>query len=167
MPTTSVGRVIDAPIEKVWRVVADFGKTSRYNPAVPVSYSIGDQESGLGARRRCEFDDAGEKFIEERIVEFDETSHRYTVELVGGTAKPPIDEVRVGISVVDLGDATTEITMTSDLVGRSLGRRIMAAVAVPMMKRVTRQVVAGLDHYIASGEEVADLAQIKAAGLKV
>ena len=167
MPQTSASRTIDAPVEEVWRVLVDFGSTSVYNPSVPKSFSVGELASGLGAKRRCEFDDAGKKYIEERIVAFDDANRSYTVEIVDGPAKPPVDHVHVDISAVPDGPDRTVVTMSADLSGDGLKGKVMAAVGAPMLKRVSRQVLAGLDHHITTGEPVKDLTQLKSAGVKV
>ena len=149
MATTTRRTTVDAPVERVWAVLADFAGTHRWNPEVPVSYAVGDQTTGLGARRRCEFDDAGRKWLEETIIAFDEPGHRYTLRLVDGTAKPPIDDVTVEIAAAAATADRTEVTFTATLTGRGPAQRAMAGVGALALRRVLGRVLAGLDDHLA------------------
>lgn len=154
---------IDAPIADVWPVLADFANTYRWNPEVPRSFAVNDLTSGLGARRRCEFNGDGTKWLEERIVEFDEANHTYTLQIVDGTEKPPIDDVHVTISAIEASPTTTLVTMSAGLVGRGPIKKAVAVLGGLVLKRVLDRLMRGLAHHVATGEEVRDARQLRSA----
>lgn len=150
MPRTTTTRTIHASLEEVWPVLADLANTADYNPAVARSFTINDQPSGLGARRRCDISADGKKFIEEEAVAFDAEGRSYTMSLVGGTAKPPIDTVQVTVSCEAAGPDATTVTMHTELAGNGLVQKAMALAATPMMRRVSGQVLDGLDAHVSA-----------------
>ena len=62
--------VIDAPVQKVWEVLADFGEVYRWAPSVTKSYSTSENSNGQDASRHC--DVAGFGGIEETITEWND-----------------------------------------------------------------------------------------------
>lgn len=154
---------VNAPIDRVWSVLADFAGTSRWNPLVPVSYAANGQRTGLGARRRCEFNDDGTKWLEEHIVAFDETSHRYTLQIIEGTEKPPVADVHVTIAARELTADTTEVTMTADLTAAGPIQKVIAGVGALALRRALHLLLAGLEHHIVTGNDVADPKQLRSA----
>ena len=58
---------INAPEEKVWEVLADFGGVYRWAPAILSSYATTQASGGVGEGRHCEV--AGFGGIDEEIVE--------------------------------------------------------------------------------------------------
>ena len=62
---------IDAPKEKVWSVVADFGAMDQASPAVSKSYITTEQKTGVGTERHCDFSFMGAS-VEEKIIEWNE-----------------------------------------------------------------------------------------------
>jgi len=70
--TLITGKVaIDAPKQKVWDALADFGNVQAMSPNIAKSYLTSDQKSGVGMERHCDFVMMGAE-VEERIVEWDE-----------------------------------------------------------------------------------------------
>ncbi len=62
---------IDAPKEKVWDSLADFGNVQNMSPNVSKSYLTSDQKNGLGATRHCDFVSMGAQ-VEEKITAWNE-----------------------------------------------------------------------------------------------
>lgn len=60
---------INAPIEKVWRVVGDLLAVQHYNQMVDSVRCISERTEGVGAARRCELKPKG--WVEERIWDWD------------------------------------------------------------------------------------------------
>jgi carbon monoxide dehydrogenase subunit G len=56
---------IDAPVDKVWKAIADLTAVERYNPTVASAKVVSDHPAGVGARRRCELKPKG--WVEERV----------------------------------------------------------------------------------------------------
>ena len=144
-------------------MLADFTGTYRWNPVVPRSHPVGDRTTGLDAHRRCEFDDDGTKWLEERIIAFDERNHRYTLQILDGTEKPPIDDVRVEIAARPAAGKTTEVTMTATLTGNGPIKKVIAGIGSLALRRVLGQLMAGLAHHVATGDEVTDLSVLRGA----
>ena len=61
---------IDAPVEEVWKVLADVGTISEWNPGVRESYTTSDDPSGLGATRFCDL--GGKNFVNEQVVQWED-----------------------------------------------------------------------------------------------
>ena len=59
---------IDASVEKVWAVLADFGGVSKWAPTITESRSLTEANGGVGARRTCTH--VKMVVIEEVIVEW-------------------------------------------------------------------------------------------------
>ena len=76
---------IDAPAEKAWAVVADFGGVANWAPTITESRSLTDANGGVGARRTCTHVKMGE--LEEAIVEWDE-GRRYSYDVTRGLPMP-------------------------------------------------------------------------------
>ncbi len=66
----SITGIIDASVQKVWEVLADFGDVYRWAPSVTNSYSTSENNNGLEASRHCDI--AGFGGIEEYITEWNE-----------------------------------------------------------------------------------------------
>ncbi len=58
--------LVNISADKLWAVLNDFGGIDRYSPTIQNSPLIGDQNSGLGAKRKCEFYEGG-SVVEEII----------------------------------------------------------------------------------------------------
>lgn len=59
---------IDAPVKRVWQVLADLEEVQHYNPLVAEARYVSSNKEGLGAARRCEFKPKG--FSVERVIEW-------------------------------------------------------------------------------------------------
>ncbi|MEQ1876709.1 MAG: SRPBCC family protein [Bdellovibrionia bacterium] len=64
--------LINAPIEKVWSVLADVEAVKNYNPLVASAKRTSDNKEGLGCSRYCEFKPSG--FAKERVIAFNPKS---------------------------------------------------------------------------------------------
>lgn len=56
---------IEAPVQAVWKVVADLLAVQRYNPMVASVRYVSDRHEGVGATRHCELKPKG--WVEERV----------------------------------------------------------------------------------------------------
>lgn len=140
---------INAPAEKVWEVVADFGSVSKWAPNVTNSYSTTEANGGVGAGRHC--DVVGFGAIEEEIVEWKESrSLTYEVENVG-----PMKSVRNKCSVRGEGNRTV-VTFTIDYQMKfgPLGALLDKLVAGRQLGKAAALGLAGLKHYLETGEPV-------------
>ena len=60
---------ISAPLEKVWRTLADLESVQFTNPLVKTVKIISPNKEGVGSARHCDFKDG--KFVEERVTAFE------------------------------------------------------------------------------------------------
>lgn len=58
---------INAPVERVWAVLADLEQVQYYNPLVSHTKYVSSQKEGVGAARHCDFKPRG--FSRERVIE--------------------------------------------------------------------------------------------------
>ncbi len=71
---------IDAPIESIWRVLADIGSISTWNPGVVESHVTTHDIGGVGAGRHCDL--GGRNYLDEKVVEW-EPERRLTMRIIG------------------------------------------------------------------------------------
>lgn len=57
---------IDAPVTKVWRVLADLEGVQNYNPAVAKAHCTSPVKQGVGASRHCDLKPKG--WVRERVT---------------------------------------------------------------------------------------------------
>lgn len=69
MTTFTTDITVDAPAEAVWRVLADIGTISQWNPGVVRSHTTSEAESGLGATRYCDL--GGDNYLNEEVVQYE------------------------------------------------------------------------------------------------
>ena len=60
--------LINAPVDAVWKVLADLAAVQNYNPGVASARIVSERGDGVGAARRCELKPKG--WVEERVWEF-------------------------------------------------------------------------------------------------
>jgi len=101
MSTFETAINIEAPIEKVWEVLADIGFISKWNPGVHESYATSDETTGLGATRFCDL--GGKNFVKEQVVEF-ETCRKLTMRVTGTNI--PMEEADIHFTLVVDGGHT-------------------------------------------------------------
>jgi carbon monoxide dehydrogenase subunit G len=144
---------INAPKEKVWEILADFGGISKFNPNVSTSYCTSEANSGVGATRHCDLSFKGAS-LEERIVEWRE-GHSYTIEIYQGKNTPPFKTARASISVRKDGNASI-VTGTFDysLKYGLLGVLMDKLMVQPQFSRAWSHLFAGLKYYAETGEPV-------------
>ncbi|MCP3994801.1 MAG: SRPBCC family protein [bacterium] len=117
MPEFTITRQIDAPVEKVWEVLDDFGDIQRWNPGVVTSEltSVGPVQEG--ATRSCAFAPFGN--VNERIDEY-RINERMTVSIFE-TFKLPISSAVADFNLAPT-DGGTQLTLhysyTLNLLGK-------------------------------------------------
>lgn len=93
---------INAPREKIWAILADFGGVDKWAPNVAHSASITAAKSGLGCERSCEIPQVGS--LRERIIEWNEgKGYKYEIAAIPGT---PVKSAYTTWSINEDGDQT-------------------------------------------------------------
>ncbi len=152
MQRISVTRNIPEAIERVWAVLADLGTVHAYHPMVASSPVTSENVSGLGATRICHFHDG--KTLTERVVYYEE-KRGYTVALLEGSMpfKEAFGHIRVR------GDSrATEVSFELAFQPRYgvLGWAMAQVMLKPMLRRMMRDVLAGLAVHLRSADSMDD-----------
>ena len=143
---------IDAPVEKVWKILADFGGIYKFNPGVPNSYSTSQSNSGVGATRHCDFLPTGG--VEERITEWNENSD-YKIEIYEGKGVPPFKTAVAHLSVAPDDNGTiVKMSLSYRLKFGPLGALMDAMLVRKQFQKAVPGILAGLRHYTETGETV-------------
>ena len=142
---------INAPVEKVWEVLDDFGGVDKFSIGVQQSSLIGDKASGLGAVRSCVFYD--QTSLREEIIEYDKNK---SLKLVLTHFTIPMKSMFAGFRAEQLSETTCEVTMYMDFVVKygPLGALLGAVVMRPVMKSVHQKLLSGLAYHTVTGKTV-------------
>ncbi len=81
MPSIEQQITINAPSDRVWSALGDFGGIDRWSPVINHSTATEGPERGVGTRRACEMKGLFPNVVE-RATEWDE-GHGYTFEIEG------------------------------------------------------------------------------------
>lgn len=130
MATFTVDTRIDAPVDAVWRVLADIGSIASWNPGVVESRVTSDAAEGVGSSRRCEL--GGRNYLDEDVVEW-RPNEAITFRIVASNM--PFASADVAFALRSDGGATAvsvspEYTLKFGPIGR-----LMDAVMVRRMYR--------------------------------
>lgn len=117
MPEFSITRQIDAPVERVWDVLQDFGSISQWNPGVKKSHLTSEGPVVEGSTRHCTFAPFGS--VNERVARH-EHHERFTVHIYEAF-KLPIKEAKADFNVVEK-DGGTELNLHYSYTPNLLGR---------------------------------------------
>ena len=140
---------IDAPSEKVWAVLADFGGVSKWAPTITESRKLTEANGGVGARRTCTHVKMGE--IEEEIVEW-EDGRRYSYDFYRGLPMP-MKSLNNDWSVESDGDGAV-VTLRQNFTTKfgPLGSLMESLVLRRMMDKEITVTLAGLKYHTETGE---------------
>lgn len=156
---------IDAPRDRVWSLLADFGGIERFHPGLRASRSTSARNEGIGASRHCELRPAGS--VEERAVGWDE-GRSLRVEIYAGRGTPPLDfrRSRIRFELRDDGAGTAvDAVLDYRLRYGPLGALLDRAVVRARLARSLELVLGGLKTYAEHGRKAtrADLARLRPA----
>ncbi|MEH6345286.1 MAG: SRPBCC family protein [Bermanella sp.] len=141
----------NVPANKVWNALNDFGAVANFAPAIETSPLTNGQNSGIGAKRSCNFYD-GTKIVEE-IIELKE-GESVTVVLTDHTM--PLNSAIATMKVVPVTANSCDITISMDFVvkGGPFGWLLGFVMMAPFMKSVFKKTSQGLAYYSATGKAV-------------
>lgn len=145
---------INAPKEKVWQVLADFGGVQNYNPNVKKSYSTSKANGGVGATRHCDLTLFGAS-VEEAITDWQE-GREYSIAILGGKKSPPFKTAVATLAVRDDGKGGSIVTGKFDyrLKFGPVGYLMDQMMVKPAFTKAFPKLLAGLKHYAETGEVV-------------
>ena len=144
---------INAPVEEVWALLADFGNIYLFNPNVPKSYLTSSQQQGVGTTRHCDLNVAGAS-IEERIVDWQE-GKSMTIDIYEGKKSPPFKTALATIRVAsEKGGTKVTGTLEYKMKFGPVGSLMDVAMVKPQFGKAWSLLFAGLKHYAETGEEI-------------
>ena len=131
MPEFTITREIEAPIEKVWEVLEDFGGIAKWNTAVKRSAMTSQGVVGEGTTRHCDFSPLGG--VEERIDSF-VPNERMTVALFD-TSKLPISGGTADFRLA-AREGATDLTIDYSYTLNRMGRMVKGSTEKQMRKGI-------------------------------
>lgn len=147
MSTLERGTVVAAPVEDVWRVLADFGALSAWVPLIQHSCLLSERTEGVGAVRRVQI---ASQTLVERVTVWDEpTSLQYTIE-----GLPPIVGAATNRWALRPAGDVTEVTLTTEIeTGPNPAKRAIAKKVLERMALASDAMLAGLAATTTAGSE--------------
>lgn len=144
---------VNVSAEKIWQVLENYSGVENFTATIKSSPIVGDIQSGLGAKRKCTFND-GSSLVEE-IIEFNQ-GQGYKMEL--SEYSYPLKSMFAEMRVTKIDANTSEIFMSSEFIvkGGPLGWLMGTLLMSPMMKGVFKTVMTGLAYHAATGKRVDD-----------
>jgi len=142
---------VNVSAEKIWQVLADYSGIENFAATIKSSPIVGGVKSGLGAKRKCTFND-GSSLVEE-IIDYQE-GQGYKMNLSEHSL--PLKEMQAQMAVKKIDENSCEIFMAADFVvkGGPLGWLLGALVMRPVMKGVFKKVMSGLAYYSVTGNRI-------------
>ena len=153
--------VVNASIEKVWEVLADFGAVSSWAPTILESRSTTEANGGVGAERTCEHEKMGT--LVERIVAW-EDGRSLSYDVTSGLPFP-MKSLNNTWSVTATADKViVSVAMEYRMRMGPLGALPALMARLPMRKEMQIS-LAGLKQYVESGEAVTTTKDLAPASL--
>lgn len=152
--TFTVNRTINAPAKDVWRVVGeDFGAIANSHPKiVSSSYNQGHITGGENASRRCNFNESGSKYLEEKQVSFDAKNFTFKVMIYQSSGIPLNTDYSYGIyKVTPIDDKTSQLSMTMVLRTKPA---FLGGLAKGQFKKDIGDYLLAVEHHVLTGENV-------------
>ena len=141
------------PASSIWKTLENYGGIEMYAPTIKSSPIVGEQQTGLGAKRRCTFADGSS--LVETIVDYEE-GEGYRMEL--SEYSFPLKYMFADVYVKPISEQASEVTMSTDFLVKAgpLGWLMGFFLMRPIMKGAFGKVMSGLAYYSETGETVGE-----------
>ena len=144
--------IIDAPKQKVWDALADFGNVQNMSPNIAKSYLTTEQVNGLGAERHCDFTTMGAQ-VEERIVEWNE-GESLKIDIYERKNMPMIADILASFNLEESDNKVILLASFEYSMSSGLGNVMNSLVMKKMNIKSWELFIAGIKHHIETGENV-------------
>ncbi len=144
MATFTVETIINAPVGKVWSVLADIGSIAAWHPGVVRSHLLSEEETGLNASRYCDL--GGNNYLKEQVVTWD-VEQRLTFRITSTNLPFRTADIRFTLSPTPKGTivaVSPDYTLKFGLFGGMLDYLMVRR----RYKAGMRQLLSGLKQYI-------------------
>lgn len=140
---------INAPAERVWEIIADFGNVHKYHPIVKSADLLRNKDRGIGAKRRCHFYD--NTSLVEEITDWDE-GNGFTVDLT--EASMPLKQAQASMRVTPTGAKSSIVTIEMEYVVKYglMGKLMDVMMMRRMMGKMFTKILSSLEHHVLTGE---------------
>lgn len=161
MPNVTITRNIPVDAPTLWPLIGDLRRVADFHPTIDHVEILSESVEGEGAARRCHFKDGTS--VVERVSAYQPGR---SVDLELSEFAMPMKSMAGRLAAESIDDHSTRVSMSLEYQPKfgALGSLMNVLMIRPMMKRLVRQVLAGLDveaRRIASAE--VDELQIAAA----
>lgn len=150
----TVSKVMSHPASEVWSVVGeDYGAIANSHPRVIKSeYINGSLEAGEGAQRICYFNDKGNQYLMEKMVDYDPANMTF-VNTVFRAGKFPVDPeyTKATYRVEPIDDNSSRFVF--DMQYRTKPG-FMGGLVKGKFKRLIDDYAIAIDHHLSTGESV-------------
>lgn len=144
---------IDAPRQKVWDVLADFGNVYLTNPYITKSYLTSDQKTGVGTTRHCDLTLFGAT-VEERIIGWDE-GRSIEIDIYDRKNLPVIKTQGAAFTLQDENGGTRlRGAIHYTLKYGPIGALMNTFMLKPQNTKAWTTFLAGIKHYAETGEAI-------------
>lgn len=144
---------INAPAAATWRAIADFGNVYRINPLVASSHLTSEWTQGEETTRHCDLTVVGAS-VEERITDWQE-GVAYSAVVVAKRRLPFVRNLTTTVEAeINGGRSIGSFRISYDVGWWPLGRVVDLLVIRQRSRRAAQLFVAGLKHFVETGEEV-------------
>lgn len=152
MHSFEVSKVIDAPVDQVWKLVDDFANTYVYHPIVEKSFAVNGKRQGLGARRQCTMYDGNS--VQEEVVSHDAANHSYKIEVVD-YGPMPLKHMEVTITV-EAAEGGTRLTYAGKMLPKfgPMGWLMAKTMMLGQFRKMMGQLIDGVETHLTTGRIV-------------
>ena len=147
---------IDAPVDKVWRTLADLGSIDKWNPGVAKSYATSEATQGEGATRHCDLQSGNAQLdnaqLEERAFDWRE-GEGFKIDVYKSSL--PLKRNIISFEVEPSGDGTlAKVTADYQLKYGPIGALVDILIGRRQSQRSFDELLAGLKYHVETGELV-------------
>jgi len=100
---------INAPKQKVWKILSHLGNVYKFNPSVSKSYYTTDKTDGIGAARICELQSSGK--ILETVKNWNE-GNGFLLQIDPIEKGPPVRSFTGLFKLIELDMTSTQVSVT-------------------------------------------------------
>lgn len=155
---------INQPKDKVWSVLADFGKICHGHPAVRKSHITSAQKEGVGATRHCDFTMMGAS-AEEKVTEWN-TGKNIKIEVYKLEKMPGIDTMSLDLAILENGKDTI-LSSTMQYTMKNAFFDVMNSLVMKNMNaKLLDGIMAGHKLYIETGNIVDEKTKLDLSSVK-
>ena len=152
---------IDAPVDKVWRTLADLGSIDKWNPGVAKSYATSEATQGEGATRHCDLN-TGNAQLEERAFDWRE-GKGFKIDIYKSSL--PLKRNIVSFEIEPSGDGTlANLTADYQLKYGPIGALMDILIGRRWAQQRFDELLAGLKYHVETGELVQNHVPAAATG---